>query len=214
MFCLATALLADQTSFAKSGVVTINGQKIIKDSKIGKQINDELMAEKDKLAKPLLADEQHIMQKDQQLQKNKQDLDKEASEVTTSTLLSDEAKQRKIEGLQEKARLLEKDKAELELLVKQIQQDAKRLESKMQQMYQEKMGKFDAKIKEVIKSIAATEGWDVVLMEEQVVYAGPSVSKTDVIIAKLDGDSSSKASGLEKELKKDEKELKQLKAKL
>lgn len=194
-------------------VVTVNGQQLTQSSNLGKEINEKLLKEKDKLSKPLQDDEKKIIAKEQELQQKQKDLSKEAEEVNKSSLLSQEAKQRKFEELEEKARRLTEDKSELERLIKRLQTDAKRVEGKIGQMYQEEMGKFDSMIKTTIKTLSAKEGWDIVLMEESIVYAGPSVSKTEVVIKELNHNHAShkpSVKTLEKELKDDKQLLNKL----
>ncbi|MFA5998430.1 MAG: hypothetical protein WC747_00215 [Candidatus Babeliales bacterium] len=48
------------------------------------------------------------------------------------------------------------------------------------------MGIFDTLVREVIKEVAHREGWDIVLMEENIVFVNPSVLKTNLVIAELD----------------------------
>lgn len=194
-------------------VVTVNGQQLTQSSNLGKEINEKLLSEKEKLSKPLQDDEKKIMAKEQELQQKQKDLSKEAEEINKSSLLSQEAKQRKFEELEEKARRLTEDKAELERLIKRLQADAKRVEGKIGQMYQEEMGKFDSTIKTTIRTLSAKEGWDIVLMEESIVYAGPSVSKTEIVIKELNNNHAShkpSVKTLEKELKEDKKLLNKL----
>lgn len=193
-------------------VVTISGQKVIQLSDTGKKIQKKLQNEQDALAKPLQKDENTIRTKEKELQDKKRKLDKEAEEISTSKILSQDAKQRKYEELQDQVRILEEDKAELDRLVKRLQTDAKRVEAKMSQMYQEEMTEFDKKIKSLIEEVADREGWDIVLMEESVVYASSKVSKTDAIIKEIDGRENKKRKGdsittLEKKVEKDLKTL-------
>ncbi len=214
LFASSNYLLSDSQKHSGTVVVTINGQKVIHTSKAGQEINEKLLKEKDHLSKPLQEDEKNIIKKEQELQSKKKNLDKEAEEVSKNSLLSTDAKQRKYDELQEQARRLEEDRAELERLIKRFQSDAKRLEGKMSQMYQEEMSKFDATIKDTIKTLSIKEGWDIVLMEESIIYSSPSTSKTDVLVKELDNrhQSSHKTSAaqLEKELKKDEQIMSKL----
>lgn len=176
-----------------TNVVTISGQKVIQLSETGKKIQKKLQSEQEILSKPLQKDETIVRKKEKDLQEKKHKLDKEAEEIATSKLLSQDAKQRKYEELQDQVRGLEEDKSELERLVKRLQSDAKRLEGKMSQMYQEEMTEFDKKIKHLIEEVAEKEGWDIVIMEESVVFASKQVSKTDFIIKELDGRESKKS---------------------
>lgn len=166
--------------------VVIHGQEIVAKSKIGLKVQKELQTEQEASSKPLQKDEQEIRAKEQNLINKKRELDKDAEEIANSKILSQEAKQRKFEEMQDRVRQLEEDKAELERLTKRLQADAKRFETKMSQLYQEKMNKIDVKIKEVIEFVAQREGWDIVEMKEQIVYASSRVNKTDIIIKELD----------------------------
>lgn len=171
----------------KTLIVTISGQTLVQKSKAGQKMQKKLQAEQEQLSKPLQNDDKLIRTKEKELQDKKRALDKEAEEINSSKLLSQEAKQRKYEEIQDKVRILEEDKAELERLIKRLQADAKRLETKMSQLYQEEMAKLDAKIRDCIKAVAEREGWDIVFMEESgIIYASPAVSKTDMMIKELD----------------------------
>lgn len=187
-FYTCLSLIGHDLYSEASGTVTvvIHGQEIVGKSKIGLRVQKKLQAEQEAGSKPLQKDEQEIRTKEQNLINKKRDLDKEAEEIANSKILSAEAKQRKFEEMQDRVRQLEEDKAELERLAKRLQADAKRFETKMSQIYQEEMNKVDAKIKEVIESVAHREGWDIVEMKEQIVYASSRVNKTDLIIKELD----------------------------
>ena len=184
----------------KTSIVTISGQTVVQKSKAGQELQKKLQAEQAKLSRPLETDEKGIRNKEKELQDKKRALDKEAEEINSSKLLSQEAKQRKYEDIQDKVRILEEDKSELERLIKRLQADAKRLETKMSQLYQEEMAKLDTKIRDCIKAVAEREGWDIVLMEESgIIYASHTVSKTDMMIKELDALDKKEVSDLDKE---------------
>lgn len=186
LLCTFLTCTTSNIIFNTTTVVTISGQKVIQNSETGKKIQQKLQKEQESLAKPLQAEETIVRKKEKDLQEKKRKLDKEAEEIANSKLLSQEAKQRKYEELQDQVRSLEEDKSELERLVRRLQDNAKRVENKMSQTYQEEMTAFDKKIKQLIKDVAEKHGWDIVLMEEAVVYASKNVSKTDIIIKELD----------------------------
>lgn len=183
MIALATHHMAQPESVT----VVVSGQEVMQKSKAGKKAQEKLQAEQEQLSQPLQKDEKIIREKEAALQNKKRALDKEAEEINASKLLSQDAKQRKFEDLQDKVRMLEEDKSELERLVKRLQADAKRVEAKMSQVYQEEMTKLDTKIKEGIEMIATREGWDIVDMKEQKLFVSKKVDKTDMIIKELDG---------------------------
>lgn len=178
--------LISHNAYSDTVTVVINGQEIVGKSKIGIKVQNKLQKEQELGSKPLQENEKVIRSKEQDLIAKKRELDKEAEEIANSKILSQDAKQRKFEEMQDRVRMLEEDKSELERLAKRLQADAKRFETKMSQLYQEEMNKVDAKIKEVIEVVAQREGWDIVEMKEQVVYASARVNKTDVMIKALD----------------------------
>ena len=51
---------------------------------------------------------------------------------------------------------------------------------------QEEMGSFDVLVKDIIKEIATRNGWEIVLMEEALVFVNPSVVKTKMVVEELD----------------------------
>lgn len=186
----ATQFTHTDSAHKKSGttVVVVKGGDVVQKSEIGKKIQKKLEEEQRKLAKPLEENEQKIKDKERKLIEEKKSLDKEVEDIQKNSLLSIDAKKRKMEDLEDKARRLTEDKAELDMLVKRLQADAQRLNEKMSHMYQEEMGKFDGRIKKVIKEVAKQEGWDIVLMEESIVFASDDNVKTDLIIKELDKD--------------------------
>jgi len=182
------SLFSANIAESKTHVVVVKGGDVVQKSKKGKEVHAKLTEAQKKLSEPLEKDEQKIKEKERKLIEEKKKLDKEVEEIQKNSLLSNDAKQRKFDDLKDRARHLEEDKAEPERLIKRLQADAQRLNERMSQMYQEEMGKFDAKIKEVIKRVAKHEGWDLVLMEESIVFANEDIVKTDMIIKELDKD--------------------------
>ncbi|MBM17542.1 MAG: hypothetical protein CL947_00555 [Epsilonproteobacteria bacterium] len=185
LFSFFTLLTSHVLVKTETTIVTISGQQVMQDSETGKRIQKELQEAQQELAKPLQKDQVTLQKKEKELIEKKKKLDKEAEEIANSKLLSQEAKQSKYEELQDSARELEEDKAELERLAKRLQAEAKKVETKMSQMYQEKMGNFDTKIKTTIREVAERENWHVVLMEESVVYSSSKISKTTEIVKEL-----------------------------
>ncbi|MCX5924210.1 MAG: OmpH family outer membrane protein [Candidatus Dependentiae bacterium] len=189
-FSLAALLcFSDISADAKTGssIVAISGQKVIADSEAGKAIQSKLQSEQEKLAKPLQEDEKKAQAKGQKLQAEKDALDVEVADFEKNAkMLSEQARQSKIESLQDRGQKLEDGKRDLDRMVQKLQADAKKVEAKMQAVYQKEMGNFDALVKDVIKEIAQREGWDIVLMEEALVFVNPSVSKTNLVITELD----------------------------
>lgn len=193
-------------------MVTISGQKVMTESETGKAIQLKLQDEQNKLAKPLQTDEKKIQDLEKQLITDKESLEKDFTELDkASKSMTAEAREQKGEALRDRALKFEDKKRELERMIQKLQAQANNLEKKMTDMYQKEMGKLDSLVKETIKDLAQKHGWEVVLMEESVVYANPKVSKTPMVVEELDKKAKSinqaKKQALESNLTKVEKDL-------
>lgn len=193
-------------------IITISGQKVMTDSETGKTIQLKLQDEQKKLTAPLQAEEKKIQDLEKKLMADKDGLEKDFTELDKAAkALSVEAKEQKAEGLRDRALKFEDKKRELDRLIQKFQADAGKVEKKMTDMYQKEMGKLDTLVKETIKELAQKNGWEIVLMEESVVFASPKVSKTPMVIEELDKKTKamnqSKKQALEKEVTKIEKDL-------
>ncbi len=182
----ASEMFAEQTIKAPI-LVTVSGQTIMQKSLEGQKVFSKLQAEQEKLSKALIKDEDTLRAKEKALFEKNKALEKKAEETANSKLLSQEAKQKKFEEIQDEARLLEEDRLEIEKLRKRMQAERNRIDAKMSQMYQEEMTKLDKKIRTKIGEIARHQGWDIVFMEETTVYVASHLSKTDFVIKELDG---------------------------
>lgn len=208
------AVNSTKVSDSKSGclIVTISGQKVMTDSETGKTIQEKLQEEQKKLTTPLQIDEKKIQDLEKKLMADKDSLEKDFSELDkASKMLSAEAREQKAEALRDRALKFEDKKRELDRMIQKFQADAQKIEKRMTDMYQKEMGKLDGLVKETIKDLAQRNGWEIVLMEESVVFASPKVSKTPMVIEELDKKAKSlnqaKKQALEKELTKVEKDL-------
>lgn len=171
----------------ESSIVCISGQRVISESQFGQDIQSRLQAEQEKLTKPLQAEEKRIQERAQKLESEKSALDGTVADFEKNAkTLTTESRAQKLEQLQERAQKIEDEKRELDRMWQKLQAEAKKVESKMQSLYQQEMGKLDALVKTTISEMAQQFGWKIVLMEEQLVFASPNSSKTKEVIAKLD----------------------------
>ncbi len=198
----------------KEEIVCISGKDIMEKSEAGEALQAKLQSAQEEAAKPLKEEEAKLLKKQQQLQaaqaeaQNKQQelqakkdaLDADVVEFEKiAPALSEEARNKKIEPLQARGQSLVDDKRKFDRMVQaleddglefnrmqqKLQADVKKMEAKMQALYQKEMNPFDALVKETIQEVAQREGWYIVLMQESVVYAHPSRSKTQLIITEL-----------------------------
>lgn len=164
-------------------IVTVSGQEVMMNSETGKAVQDRLKAAQEKLAAPLQKEGEKIQKEDQDLAAKEKNGKIDKSE-------------------------LEFAKRELGLKIQKLQAEGQKIEAKLGEMYQKEMGKFETSVKETIKELAQQHNWDVVLMEEQVVYVNKqAVSKTSLVIKKLDEKTKAanlaKKQALEKDAQKD-----------
>lgn len=197
-FSLAALLFfTDISADAKSNssIVVISGRKVMDDSEAGKAIRAKVQSEQEKLTKPLQEEDKKLQAKGQKLQAEKEALGAEVAEFEKNAkMLSEQARQSKIDSLQDRGQKLEDGKRELDRMAQKlygnpnlnIEGDVQKVEAKIQAVNQKEMGIFDTLVREVIKEVAHREGWDIVLMEENIVFVNPSVLKTNLVIAELD----------------------------
>lgn len=169
-------------------IVTVSGQEVMTNSDTGKAIQDKLKSAQEKLAAPLQKEGEKLQKEDQEI----------AEKEKSGKLDKNE---------------LEFAKRELGLKIQKLQAEGQKVEAKLGEMYQKEMGKFEGLFKDTVKELAEQHNWDIVLMEEQVLYVNKKViSKTSSVIKKLDEKTKAanlaKKQALEKELEKEEKSKK------
>ncbi|MBP6892548.1 OmpH family outer membrane protein [Candidatus Babeliales bacterium] len=176
---------ASSASFGSKAtvIVTVSGQEVMMNSETGKAVQDRLKSAQEKLAAPLQKEGEKIQKKDQEIAAKEKDpkADKSA---------------------------LEFEKRELGLQIQKLQAEGQKIEAKLGEMYKKEMAKFENSVKEAIEYLAKTHNWDIVLMEEQVVYVNKKVvSKTSEVIVELDKKTKAanlaKKQALEKDMQKD-----------
>lgn len=188
LFAFAAGLLLCSATAQTTNVITIEGEKVLKESKQGIAINEKLMKRQAKLAAPLQEEEQKIKNSEKKFLAAKKDFDKKLKELQgkSSELLSPEAREKKGEKLRQEGQALEDMQMTLQKKVQRFQESAKGIEQKMNNIYQKEMTNFNKKIQNIIEKVATREEWDVALMKESTIYAHPSTDKTQMIIDELD----------------------------
>ncbi len=172
---------------ATVSIVTVSGQKVMTESTTGKEMQEKLQREHKKIAEPLEKSQEELQKSETSLKKLQDTLQTEFSKFDTNakTMPIDEREKKQIE-LQDKALDFETKKRTFERDTAKLQVDARKIEGKMSELYQAEMMKLDKLVKDTIKEEAEKVAWDLVLMEESVMYASPKISKTSIIMEKLD----------------------------
>lgn len=168
-------------------IVTVSGQKVMTESTTGKAMQEKLQREHKKASEPLEKAQQDLIKAETSLKSLQEDLQKEFTKFDSEAkTMSADARDKKQIELQDKALDFESKKRTFERDAAKLQADAQKIERKMSELYQTEMTKLDSTVKATIKEEAEKNNWDLVLMEESVMYANPRISKTDAIISKLD----------------------------
>ena len=186
---LALVLTALFTNFACDAVaiVTVQTERIIKESRWGLKIQASITAEQKRLSAPFEKIEVEIKAKETALIDKQKALAKEDENFKTqASLLSPEARADKYDELQKKHQDLDKEVADFQHAMRRAHEDAKKVDQKLEMFYRKEMMTFEQEIKAIIEQSAKAEGWDIVLAKEAVIFAGSATDKTDIIIAKLD----------------------------
>lgn len=192
-------------------IVTVSGQKIMMESETGKNIQIKLQEEQKKLTSQLMADEKKIQEQEQQLIAYKEALEKEfmaLDQAMKKNAFSSEERDKKAEEMHAKSMNFEHKKMDLESAAQKLQADAKKVQQKLGEIQQKEMAKLDNSVKVAITELATKHKWDIVFMEESVVFANGALSKTDEVITVLD--QKAKAAAQEKKqslVNKAEKEI-------
>ena len=121
-----TALFTNFTCNAVT-IVTIQTERIIKESKWGLEIQASIASEQKRLAAPFEKIEAEIKAKEAALIEKQKSLAKEDADFKTqASLLSPDARADKYDDLQKKHRELDKEVADFQLAMRQAHEDAKK----------------------------------------------------------------------------------------
>src|SRR3989338_8960395 len=181
-----TALFASTASQAVH-IVTVKTESIIKESTRGQKIQNDVAKEQKKLAAPFEELEAKIKKQETDLIEKQKALAREDENFKSqASLLSPDARADKYDELQKKHRELDEEVADFQRAMRKAHEDAKKVDQKLEAFYRKEMMAFEQEIKSVIEETAKSEGWDLVLAKEAVIYAGPSTDKTNTIVKKLD----------------------------
>ena len=186
---LALALTALFSSCVSQAVhiVTVKTELIIKDSKCGNNIQKKVAKEQEKLAAPFKDLEEKIKKQEAALIEKQKALAKDDEAFKTqASLLSTDARADKYEELQKRHRDLDEEVADFQRTMRKAHEDAKKVDQKLEAFYRKEMMAFEQEIKAMIEDIAKSEGWDLVLAKEPVIFASDATDKTNMIIRKLD----------------------------
>ena len=168
-------------------VVSVKGEDVMKKSKRGNKNILDTQEDERKQMSPVVNQEKAIKNQELELLKKQKDLNDRAKELEEkSKILSQEAQREEFENLQEEKRKLEEAAHDLQRAMQKLNDEFKRIQQKLKMSYQEKMAEFDKEVKETIQALAIENGWDIVLMQESLVYSSAKVDVTDTVIAKLD----------------------------
>ena len=190
---LALTAIFSNAALQPVHIVTVQTERIIKESDQGKKIQISITAEQQRLAAPFEKIEMEIKAKEAALIEKQKSLAKEdESFKNQASLLSPDARADKYDELQKKHRELDKEVADFQLAMRQAHEDAKKVDQKLEVFYRKEMMAFEQEIKAVIEQTSKKQGWDIVLAKEAVIYAGAATDKTDVIIEELNAQEAKK----------------------
>ncbi|MBP6869357.1 OmpH family outer membrane protein [Candidatus Babeliales bacterium] len=186
---LAVALTALFTNLALQAVhvVVVRTEEIIKETKRGKDIQASVGEKQKEFAKPFEKIEANLKQQEADLIEEQKAIAKEEENLKNqAALLSPEARADKYEAISKRRRDFEEKTANFQKAMRNAHEDAKKVDQKLEQFYRKEMMAFEQEIKKLIEEIAKSEGWDIVLAKETLIFASESVDKTKVVVRKLD----------------------------
>ena len=168
-------------------IVTISGQEVMTKSETGKKVQDKMANEQERLTKTLKSEEESVKKAEKNLMKEQEDLQKDFADFDKNAkMMSAESREKKQSDLQDKAIKFDDNKRNFERDVAKLNAEGQKIQTKLSELYQKEMTKLDDFVKKTIKEEAEKNKWDLVLMEESIMYASPKISKTSMIVEKLD----------------------------
>jgi outer membrane protein len=187
LFLVAPFALNAEAMHSGINIVTISGQEVMMKSETGKKLQDKMQHEQAKFTEPLKKDEEKVRKAEKALMEDQEKLQKEFAEFDKAVkTMSPETREKKQAELQDKAIKFDDSKRNFERDVAKLNAEGQKVQTKMSELYQKEMTKLDTFVKSTIKEEAEKNKWDLVLMEESIMYASPKISKTHMIIEKLD----------------------------
>ncbi len=168
-------------------IVTIKTESLVKESKWGIRIQNNIMQEHKKLTAPFEKLEAEIKNKENVLIEKQKALAKEEADFKNqASILSPDARADKYDDLQKQHRDLDEDAAAFQRAMKKAYEDAKKVDQKIEMVNRKEMAAFEQEVKSVIEQVAQAQNWDLVLPKEMAIYASSATDKSQVIINKLD----------------------------
>lgn len=167
--------------------VVISTQRCIGESIRGKDIQKRMMDEQTTATASFPAMEANIRSKETligQLQNSYNDKIKGLE--TKSKMISEEARNKEIDEIQDIRSQIEATGAERERMINKFNQEAKKAEQRLEAIYKKEMAAFESEIKDVIATAKATYGWDFVHPREALLDASDRFDRTSIIIDLLD----------------------------
>jgi Skp family chaperone for outer membrane proteins len=187
LFIIAPFALNADAMHSGINIVTISGQDVMMKSETGQKIQVKMNNEQEKHAKNLKTEEEAIKKAEKALMAEQETLQKDFTDFDKNAkMMSSETREKKQKELEEKAIKFDDNKRKFERDVAKLNAEGQKVQAKLSEIYQKEMTKLDAFVKSTIKEVAENNKWDLVLMEESIMYASPKMSKTNMIIEKLD----------------------------
>ena len=167
--------------------VVISTKDIIDKSLRGKDIQKKINDEQAAVTTGFPAMEAGIKAKDAALAQQQNSYNEKVKSLEAkSKMISEEARNKEIDGLQDVRRQIEETTAERERLIRKFNEEAKRAEQRLETLYKKEMMVFESEIRDVIKSTKMNLGWDIIHPREALLDASDRMDKTSIIINKLD----------------------------
>jgi Skp family chaperone for outer membrane proteins len=167
--------------------VVISTKRVIDESIRGKDIQKRINDEQASVTSTFPAMEANIRAKEAlagQLQNSYNE--KIKSLEAKSKMISEDARNKEIDELQDIRRQIEETTADRERLIRKFNEEAKKAEQRLEAFYKKEMAAFEVEIKDIIASAKSAHGWDIIHPREALLDASEKVDTTSIIIELLD----------------------------
>ncbi len=165
----------------------VNFQKVMTESIAGKDLQEKLQREQQKLTKPFEETQASVQAADKKVRELNDALQKDAMafETNKGKMRPEELDKEKTK-FEDKALELETKKRTLDRDIAKLQADYQKIERKMSELYQAESMKLTTSAQAVVEEERAAMGWAIVHPKEALLAFDSKYDKTDHIIKKFD----------------------------
>jgi len=167
-------------------IVTINTKEVFDKSLRGKDIIQKINTEQASLTAGFPSMQTAIKSKEAAIEQQQNNYNEKIKGLEAkSKMLSEEARNKEIDTIQDIRRQIEESTAERERLIRKFNEEAKKAEQRLESLYKKEFTSFETEVRDIIETAKIEHNWDIIHPKEALLGASDRTDKTEIIINKL-----------------------------